>query len=178
MEIIISEVQPNIPSTAASKRCVSSPTTEGFECAQIGCAICVNMDLPSSTQVLASKLKRSQLVEGREVLDNDFLSPSAKDRLIVPHARYLIGDLAKRTQLDSIDPSWKGNQDHIGWSLDTIEVVGILTEVKKRFILAKYYYGKRPYPPWRRIDRIKRIDNRRKVERNPTKEAETRRTEL
>lgn len=95
---------------------VSSQTSGGFECAQTGCAVCVDNDPPSSYQSPTSKLKRSRLVEREETPYDGNLSPPAKNPAIVPHARSYAKELAKRKLPDPDDFPWNGNQDSYLWT--------------------------------------------------------------
>ena len=95
---------------------VSSQTSGGFECAQTGCAVCVDNDPPSAYQSPTSKKKRSRLVEREEAPYDGNLSPPAKNLDIVPQARSYSQELVKRTLPDPSDFPWNGNQDSYLWT--------------------------------------------------------------
>lgn len=95
---------------------VSSQTSGGFECAQTGCAVCVDNDPPSAYQSPTSKKKRSPLVEREEAPYDGNLSPPAKNLDIVPQARSYSRELAKRKLPDPSDAPWYGNQDSYLWT--------------------------------------------------------------
>ncbi len=95
---------------------VSSQTSGGFECAQTGCAVCVDNDPPSSYQSPTSKLKRSRLIERETTPFDGNLSPPAKNPDILPHARSYAKDLAKRKLPEPGDAPWNGDQDSYLWT--------------------------------------------------------------
>lgn len=94
----------------------SSQTSGGFECAQTGCAVCVDNDPPSAYQSPTNKKKRSLLVEREEAPYDGNLSPPAKNLDLVPQARVFSQQLAKRTLPVPSDFPWDGNQDSFLWT--------------------------------------------------------------
>lgn len=107
---------PTSLASTGTQSTVSSQTSGGFECAQTGCAVCVDNDPPSSYQSPTSKLKRSRPVEREEVPYDGNLSPPAKNPAIVPHARTYAKRLAKRRLPEPGDYPWNGNQELYVWS--------------------------------------------------------------
>lgn len=95
---------------------VSSQTSGGFECAQTGCAVCVDNDPPSAYQSPTSKKKRSLLVEPEEAPYDGNLSPPAKNLDLVPQARLYSNELVKRKLPDPGDFPWNGDQDSFLWT--------------------------------------------------------------
>ena len=94
----------------------SSQTSGGFECAQTGCAVCVDNDPPSAYQSPTTKKKRSLLVEEEEAPYDGNLSPPAKNPDLVPQARAFSKQLAKRTLPAPGDFPWLGDQDSFLWT--------------------------------------------------------------
>lgn len=102
--------------STGSQSTASSQTSGSFQCAQTGCAVCVDNDPPSAYQPPTSKLKRSRLVEREEVPYDGNLSPPAKNLAIVADARSFTKDLVKRRLPEPGDPQWNGNQDLFLWT--------------------------------------------------------------
>ena len=94
----------------------SSQTSGGFECAQTGCAVCVDNDPPSAYQSPPSKLKRSRLPAREEAPYDGNLSPPAKNSDLIPQARSFTREMIKRTLPEPADPPWNGNQDSYLWT--------------------------------------------------------------
>lgn len=104
------------PASTGTQSTVSSQTSGGFQCAQTGCAVCVDNDPPSAYQSPTTKKKRSLLVEREEAPYDGNLSPPAKNLDLMPQARALSKQLAKRTLPLPGDAPWFGDQDSFLWT--------------------------------------------------------------